>query len=336
MKIWFNKGLSNTFDVLTLIRAHDPQAELRLRASHTEPLAAIAQAADEFAVEPTALSEAEYVDWCLAQCLEHSIDLLVPHRQRLAIARQRQRFEAHGIALSLMGDAAIMALVERKNALYDDLRTSAIPLPPYWVFRSLADFDALLADHRDPALRLCVKPSEGIYGSGFRLLEWDGNDMQRLLAGDHMHLSVDAFRAALAGSPQEREMMLMVYLPGIERSVDVLAQRGRMVCAVARVKRGSHQVLETSGPSIDIAAELTARYQLDGLFNLQTKEWEGQPYLLEINSRMSGGLIYSCQAGVPLPYWAVRLALGSAQPEMVPAPVAGICVAPVQSCVRVA
>jgi biotin carboxylase len=79
---------------------------------------------------------------------------------------------------------------------------------------------------------------------------------------------------------------------------------------------------------------LTAHFRLDALFNIQFRDSAGKAYLLEINPRMSGGLYCSCLSGVAFPYWAVRLALGTANPEDIPQPKVGFRVAQVNRAVR--
>lgn len=225
--------------------------------------------------------------------------------------------------------------MKKKHALYDDLKGADIAIPPFRIVRTTEEFDAAYAELRQEAPLLCVKPDVGIFGAGFRILEEKGDDMKRILSGDIIRLSLQAFRAALSRSLQKQDIMLMAYLPGLEHSVDVLAHKGELVRAVSRAKMNGRQMLETEGPSIGIARFLTERYRLDGVFNLQTKDWNDQPYLLEINSRMSGGLLYSCMAGVALPYWSILLALGAAIPADVPPLKAGISVAPYQSCMEI-
>ncbi len=332
MKVWFNKGLSNTYDALVSIRDSDLEKRFHLRATHTDPYSAVSTAAHAFAVEPPGLDPEAYVAWCLAQCVEHGIRLFVPQRRREVIAARREAFEAQGVKLSVMGSPSILAMVDRKHDLYNDLRGTSVPIPLFRTFRTLDAFDAAVAELEPRVGRLCVKPCVGVFGAGFRILERDGCEFQRLLSGDSFRISFAAFRAALAESPQERDMMIMTYLPGTERSVDILAYRGKLVQAVSRVKIGSHQILEKEGPSVALAAFLTERYALEGVFNLQTKEGEGTPYLLEINSRMSGGLVYSSMSGLAFAYWNLMLVAGLATPEEVPLPRAGIRVVPVQGC----
>lgn len=335
MKVWHNRGLSNTYDALEIIKAADRERRFSLRATHSDPLAAVSMAADEFAVEPGGMDDAEYVGWCLAQCREHGVSIFVPQRRRQAVAAARTEFMAAGITVSLVAGPLELRMLDRKHDLYSDLAATSVPVPPFKTFRSLAEFDAAVKELETVVDRLCVKPCVGVYGSGFRILEREGCDFRRILSGDNVRISCKAFRAALAGSAQDREMMVMAYLPGTERSVDVLAHKGQLVRAVARVKVGSYQILETEGPSIDVAAFLTRRYGLEGVFNLQTKEKDGVQYLLEVNSRMSGGLLYACMSGVAFPYWNLMLSAGFASPADVPVPQAGVKVVPIQGCIAV-
>lgn len=335
MKVWFNRGLSNTYDALMSIRAADARSTFVLRATHSDPRSAVSKAADEFAVEPDGMDDDAYVGWCLGQCAEHGVGIFVPQRRREAVSERRDAFESKGILVSVMGGPRIMGMVDRKQELYADVAETHVPVPPHRTFRTVGEFDAAVAELEPVAGRLCVKPCVGVYGSGFRILEGEGCDLRRILSGDNVRTSFEAFRTALAGSAQDRDMMVMAYLPGTERSVDVLAHKGRLVRAVSRIKVGSHQVLETEGPSVDVAAFLTERYGLDGVFNLQTKERDGVQYLLEVNSRMSGGLVYACMSGVAYPYWNLMLTAGLATPGDVPSPKPGVKVAPVQGCVAV-
>jgi hypothetical protein len=335
MKVWYNKGLSNTYDALETVVNSDKERRFILRATHSDRHSAVSVIAHEFAVEPGAPDDETYVDWCLAQCAEHGVGLFVPQRRREAVAARMDEFAAAGVLVSIMGGPKLMGMVDRKHKLYENLAGTWVPVPPYAVFCTVEEFDTAVAALEPVVRRLCVKPCVGVYGSGFRILEREGCDLRRILSGDDVRTSFEAFRTALAESPQDRDMMVMAYLPGTERSVDVLACKGRLVRAVSRVKVGSHQILETKGPSIELAAFLTGRYALDGVFNLQTKERDGVQHLLEINSRMSGGLVYACMSGVAFPYWNLMLTAGFASPEDVPAPVPGVRVAPVQGCVAV-
>ena len=332
--VWYNSGLSNTYDAVRLIR-EESGGTLCVLASHVEPLAPVLAAADLALIEPGGtLSDQAYVDWCLEVCRRYGVQLFIPSRRARPLAAARPSFTALGTRIQVFAPSTL-DLFEHKDALYRDLTGTPIPLPEYRVIRTLHDFDQAYADLRTRHPRLCAKPTVGIFGSGFRILSETADDYDVLLSVDQGFISLDAYRSALERTQRRFEILLMPFLPDTERSVDCLAVSGRLVAAVARVKRGRHQVLETVGPTVDYARLLTERYALDGIFNCQFKEQDGISHLLEINARMSGGLLYACQSGINFPYWNVVLALGLARQEEVPPPVDGIAVAPVQGVVPV-
>ncbi|HMX46288.1 MAG TPA: ATP-grasp domain-containing protein, partial [Candidatus Obscuribacter sp.] len=75
----------------------------------------------------------------------------------------------------------------------------------------------------------------------------------------------------------------------------------------------------------ELIDRIVGKLKLDGVFNVQFKDHNGEPYLLEINSRMSGGLHKACTATqFPLPYWALRLALGTVSASEIPYPKTGV------------
>ena len=333
--LWYNSGLSNTYDAVRLIR-EAAGGTLRVLASHGEPQAPVLAAADLALVEPAGtLSDGDYVAWCLGVCRRYDVRLFIPSRRARALAAAGAAFAAVGTRIQAFAPANL-ALFEHKDALYRDLVGTPIPLPAYRVIDSLAAFDDAYAALRTHHPRLCVKPTVGIYGAGFRILSETADDYDTLLGVEPGVISLRAYRSALERTQRRFELLLMPFLPDTERSVDCLAVSGRLVAAVARAKKGRHQLLETAGPAVDYARLLTERYGLDGVFNCQFKDQNGLAHLLEINARMSGGLLYACQSGVNFPYWSAVLALGLAEPSAVPPPADGIAIAPVQGVVSVA
>lgn len=71
---------------------------------------------------------------------------------------------------------------------------------------------------------------------------------------------------------------------------------------MARRKEGSVQHLHQSGAAFELAKSSAELMQADGLVNVQTRcDHHGQPLLLEINLRPSGGIDYTRHSGVNLP-----------------------------------
>ncbi len=325
--MWFNEGLSAVHDALVLIREADAARELKLLSSHSRPEAPVLAVADVSFPEPPRMRSEEYVAWCLQTCREHGVDLFVPGRQREAISARRAEFEAMGTRVLVAASAEVIALAERKDLFYASLE-GVVPLPEFRVIRTLAEFDAAWAELRPRHRRLCIKPAVGVFGVGFHILSEQHDAYEGLIGGNGLIVGVEAFRSALAAAREPRRLLLMEHLPGTERSVDCLARDGTLIVAVSRRKRGGFQVLEVEGAAIEIAAAIIAKHNLNGLVNVQTRDGRGEPRLLELNARMSGGMLYACCSGVNFPWWSVALALGIRDASEVPRPQGELLVAP--------
>lgn len=319
--IWFTGGLSNTGDAISMIRA-DPTAHgLALLASHADASNPVRAAADAFVHEPSGLPDEAYGEWVLETALRHGVALIIVQRKPAAVWAARARFAASFIRLQIAAAADVLDLLDDKIAFQADIAAPEVAEAgvvghPSCPFRTLAEFDAAwsaMTSDAAPEHGLCAKPARGIFGVGFRRIEAGADDMAHILSTEPQagfRISLEAYRRALAGAAAPVRQMLMPYLPGPERSVDFVARQGHLLCAVVRLKLGKTQRLETSGPAVEMTRVLAARYRLDGMCNLQTREdAAGREAVLEINPRMSGGMSMACLAGVNLPLMAVLAGL---------------------------
>ena len=103
----------------------------------------------------------------------------------------------------------------------------------------------------------------------------------------------------------------MPYLPNEEISVDCLKTNSGIIM-IPRVKGATR--VETIRYDSDILAtcqRFFERIPLEMPCNIQFKYLEGIPYMLEVNTRMSGGVQMACLgSGVNIPNIAVNKLLG--------------------------
>ncbi|MBY0525727.1 MAG: ATP-grasp domain-containing protein [Gemmataceae bacterium] len=330
--VWLNKGLSSNFDAVESLRSAQSPGELRVLSSHPDPDCPAFRVSNHFEVEPKGLSEAAYLDYCLDFAQRHSVDAFIPGKNLRAIMRERSRFDAAGVRLVAAADADTLDLLEDKAAVYTALGAGLVALPEYEVVRDLAGFDAAYARLRVRHKRVCFKPAVSVFGLGFKVISETGSAQDRLFRGEPLKIGLGEARRCLGERAHFRDLLVMQYLPGPERSIDCLAQRGSLIRCVVRLKSNvpdGPQLLEANPALEAMVGRLTERLRLDGLFNVQFRDCDGVPYLLEINPRMSGGLLYACMSGLAFPYWAVRVALGTATPDQVPRPRTGLRVSKV-------
>lgn len=324
--LWLNKNLSSIYNVIETIRAAAAFDEFRVLCTHTNPDCAAFRIADIHETEPRWLSSEKYLRWCL-DCVErHQVNVFLPGKNLRQLVHARRHFEERGVRLIAAADAPTLDLLESKSHLYEKVAAAGVPIPDYRVVNDLAGFDAAVDGLRARHSIVCFKPCVSLFGLGFRILAETGNPLKRLLKGDVIHIGREEARQLLAHEPKFRDLMVMQYLPGPERSVDCLARDGELLRCVVRRKPTAEggQVLEDNPAIEEMARRLTRHLRLNAVFNIQFRDCDGISYLLEINPRMSGGIHYACLSGVAFPYWAVRLALDTAGPNDIPYPQTGI------------
>jgi len=314
--IWFTQGYSNIYNALNDISAADTWGQFKLICSHPHPEFVGGVAADAHVVEPVDCDDEVFLAFVMATVREHGIRVIFPSRKQSFFNRHAKALAQVGVAVATVATTPVLARIDNKCGLYDHLQGKGITkLPEYRRVKSLAEFDAAYADLKTRHPKLCIKPSRGVYGSGFRVLKGTAATMADLL-NESMTLPVSDLRARLRrGLPQE--LMLMQYLPGDEHSVDCVAFEGELVGAVIRRKSTSSvaaQVIEHNPELLGQVRALTKELRLRGMFNVQFKDVDGEPFLLEINTRLSGRSYYATLAGLNIPYVASLLFSGLAKP----------------------
>ena len=289
MNIWFNHNFSSTALTIQSLQA---EGDYYIIASHKRADAVMLANADIRLSEPD-MGEQEvevYVAWALNVCKKYQVDVLIPERYKGELASHRARFEEVGTHVLVVAEPKVLELVEDKAALYAALPPDLVPIPLHHVVKTATELDQALGDLNydadDLNHRLCVKPVQGIFANGFRVL---GEVRLSHLLRNALIISPTHLRDLISEAELETgdstPFLIMRYLAGDERSVDCLAHEGDLVrCVVRRKGESSVQVLENNPDVVEMAAALTKTLNLTGVYNIQFKDDnEGTPYLLEIN-----------------------------------------------------
>ena len=342
-RVLLTRGLSTVRTAIDLIHQAMQPAEFHLAASYSTLHTPLRLVADSFYLEPGAMAGEAYADWLLTLCQTEQFAVVWPQSHWGLLLEQRQRFSRAGVQLLLpCPDPATLAAIQDKAQASLRLATAEIALPLSFPFSTAEEFSTAQAALTAQGRRTCVKPARSIYGLGFRLIDEGKSPLDRFLANDIFAISSAEFQRLLDVAPGPRAFLAMEYLAGDEYSMDCLAQQGRLVRAVIRRKpadsRWRWQQIEANPTAWAIAERVVAAFQLDGLVNVQTRERvdaEGrrEQCFLEVNPRMSGGIFLSCQSGLNLPYWFLRLAMGTVEASAIPWPATGLRVAKIEQAV---
>ena len=332
--IWFNQGYSSVRDALVMIR-EEAGDDVRLLASHRDLHAPVMHVADDTLIEPSVSrskpgGDSAYLDFCLETCAARGVGLFVAQSGRASLAEHQSSFAAIGTKLLVPADGETLKLIDDKARFYEAALASDIPMP--WT-REVADvdkYDAALDELEFLGGAACVKPPQGVFGGGFWKLKPNRRMFETLMNPDSHEISPLVMRNAITEAPGQR-LLIMEYLAGPEWSIDCVCKEGELIVGVGRRKLGRVQRLEVNGPIFEIACAAVRAFRLSGLINVQCKAADvhgNDVRLLEINSRMSGGCLYTRYSGVRLPWVHVALELGIMARADVPVPVGGALVAP--------
>ena len=320
--LWFNRTFSHVRPAVELIHAADTAQRFRTICSHDNPHFAGFSAASYSEIEPADLGSEAYVDYCLDFCQRNNVDIFYPGRGAGAIALRRDEFAAVNTRLILVADDAALTALEEKARFYQDQANAEVPGPETIMVQSYAEYQQAHAALRGRHAALCIKPSVGVYGIGFRIIDEHRKALDHILKGIDFHVTSADLDRELSDMQTFRPLLVMEYLSGPEYSVDCLANDGKLLVAVARRKErgaGAGQTIVDDPLIVRACQQLAAEYGLNAIFNVQFKQdGEGRLRVLEINARMSGGSAMACLAGPNLPHLAVLNALGELDVQDIP------------------
>ena len=305
LRVWFNHWFSTAYNIAELMREY---GDIYIIGSNRNINAVMSGACDEWYSEPDICGE-EYIAFCLDFCKKNGVDVFVPRRQMTYISRSMKSFEDIGVKV-MAESFDVISLLEDKRAAYELFSHSEkINVPEYAVVNDRQSFLSAYEDMKRRCSQLCVKFIQDEGALSFRKITPERRFDPR------MYVKADVTPEELCGYFDGRDkspdMMLMPYLSGTEISVDCLDTSFGLI-AVPRYKTsGRHEYIKYDRGILSAANEAVKTAGLGMPCNIQFRMLDGKPYLLEVNTRMSGGIQMSClAAGINIPMLALAKLMG--------------------------
>ena len=136
-RVWYNKAFSSVATAIRLIREADVSGTYEIYCTNSNAHSPAVRTAHHFSVEPSGLSEAAYVDWCLEFCRQQQIDIFIPGKAAGAIAGQHPRFLAVGTRVLSVACSDVLALLRDKAAFYEAVHLPLTPPADFRVVRTI-------------------------------------------------------------------------------------------------------------------------------------------------------------------------------------------------------
>lgn len=309
IRVWFNHWFSTSYRLIELMKS-DKEENVYVIGSNRQADSVIQKVCDEWYEEPDARGT-EYLEYCLKFCADHKVDVFVPRREMENISEHKDRFEAMGVKV-MVDDYSIIGLLNDKAVTYEFFRDcEKIRIPDFCMVNTAEHFVEAYAKLREKYDRICIKFVRDEGGMSFRRVVESFDNFKRLKMYPMADVLYDNLVEILSAEKEFDDLMVMPFLDGDEISVDCLNTANGLI-AIPRYKSNArHELIEFDSKILEMVDVIMDKINLQYPCNIQFKVKDGVPYLLEINTRMSGGLQMSCLAtDVNIPNIALNKILG--------------------------
>jgi carbamoylphosphate synthase large subunit len=230
----------------------------------------------------------------------------------LAISRRLTEFDTINVKVLVERDYDMLQTLSDKIKTYRLFERFGYGIiPPYAVSTTTEEFEAAYAKLKNIENRVCLKFASDEGAVSFRVI--DDRIEYNLTESVGSKITYSNAVKSLERIQPFPTLIVMPYLSGIEVSVDCLYRQSGEHIIIPRFKsRGRSETIKYDDKIVKICNGFLNHTQLHHPCNIQFKYDSDVPYLLEVNSRMSGGIQLSYAAtGINIPNIAVNRLLGN-------------------------
>jgi len=283
---------------------------------------------DVFYTVPAARDD-NFIPTVLEIAEKEQVDIVLPcvTRELAKFAEARGLFAEKDIVVATM-DPQTIDVANNKGKLLNAIKAAGLPTAEFFVANTIEEVEEAFNKLGYPQRAVCVKAVEGNGSRAVRLV--DANiSMSNLFFNEKpngMYISKHDLMLLLQETPKlPKELMLMQALPGDEYAVDLVTRNGEVLASLCR--KGM-QVVSSNQPAsvvvdepdvIEQCTKVVSLLKLSGNIGFDLKcDENGNAFILEINPRLTGGIVTCLAAGANMPWLGICSWLGMEvnQPEL--------------------
>jgi len=275
--------------------------------------------ADKFETIPLA-GKKGYIKSLLGVAKKYKADVILPltTAELVILAKNKELFIKNGIRVSI-SPVEGLRIANNKHLLMEHCGKNGIPVPDFRVVKNYKDFKREVYNLGYPKKNVCFKPSVSSGMRGFRVLTKKLDRLSLLIKEKPTNTltTLEEIEPILKNARRFPELIVMEYLPGEEYSVDVLADNGKSLVVIPRLREMIKMGISFVGTTvkdkeiIEYSKKIVETLGLNGNIGFQFKrDKKGVPKIIESNPRLQGTVVLCTAAGANLVSMAVQLALG--------------------------
>lgn len=320
MKILMNNCGSQAVEIINLLHKDSDLYIVYLSSAEHK---GIMEVADEFYVEniDEEFNIEKYKDFLIDFCISNSIEVFIPFKKMEELSYYKNDFESVNIKVMLPSNTELFRILNDKREtykLFESKYSDLIPL--YKVFNNETKYG--IFEYLDYLRKIdkipCIKYVTDIASNSFRVvrsgyrtlneLEVKSNKEKAILTNS---ITDNDLYYMISHSTLFKDIMVMEYLDGNEISCDCLKTKNGNII-IPRIKAAKYiQSIERDENLISLCNQILDDIDYDTPCNIQFKDSSNGLKLLEINTRMSGGVMFASQAtGINIPLLSVKQLCG--------------------------
>lgn len=261
-------------------------------------------------------------------CSREKVDVVMPlvTKELELFSENSDLFAEKGIRVAVAENDSLH-IANNKGLLFNAMKKNGMSVPRFYLASDFPGVSTAIDELGYPDVPVVVKPVFGNGSRGTRILPakesmWDEFFNNK---PNPYYMSKGELISVLAEKPMIPEMMIMEYLPGTEYSVDILADHGKSKYLVCR--KGLNVVSSIMVDSVivedtkiaETCRKVVELLGLDGNIGFDMKENStGDAMVMEINPRLTAGVVACAAAGVNMPYLRIKQLLGENLPDCMP------------------
>jgi carbamoyl-phosphate synthase large subunit len=267
-----------------------------------------------------------YVDILLDICIKENVDIFFPQisMELSIISRRIEDFRKNNIYVAI-SDSETLGIANSKYKLYEYMQGVGLAVPQYFLILSSDELRKRIGELGYPQKPVCVKVTESSGSRGVRIVHSDLSKSELFLyqKPSSLHIGLNEMCEIIEQCNPLPEMIAMEYLPGVEYTVDLLADHGKILYIAGRRNTTSSMsiaqssVVEMKENAYQLCCDIVSSLQLDGNigFDFMLDE-NDNPVLTDLNPRVTATIVLYAAAGLNLPYLRVKQLLNEQLPSI--------------------
>ncbi len=315
VRVWFNHWFSSAYHIINLLK-QDENINFHVIGTNQNINSVIKLACDEWYEEPVFETDEEYIEYCINFCKTNQVEVFVPRRRMIAVCKNLNLFKELNVKVLVDNNYEKLCILNDKEKTYNLFEKLNINvIPERYIIDNVEDFCKAYKLITANFERACIKITNDEGAVSFRVIDDSIEGYKGLRRDLGSKITFEYAKKILSEQKIFENIMVMPYLTGIEASIDCLKTNSGLII-VPRLKTGGRvSEIVYDNKLIELCNEFFEKISLNNPCNIQFKYYGENPFLLEINTRMSGGIPYSCLgANVNIPNIAINQLLGINKP----------------------